>query len=93
MSKAKTLKVLSVITILEIIGTVVWPIVTGWGQLIGPAGLLLAVIFVFPIIYYIVFLVFLSRYTKREKEDQNIGLLVFFNILPIAGLLYVMDVF
>lgn len=93
MSKAKTLKVLSVITILEIIGMVVWPIITGWGQLIGPAGLLLAVIFVFPFIYYIAFLIFLSRYAKRETQDQNIGLVIFFNVVPIIGLLYVLDVF
>lgn len=93
MNKAQTLKVLSIITFLEIIAMVVWPIVTGWGQLIGPAGLLLAVIFVFPLIYYVVFLVFLSRYAKREAQDQNIGLVIFFNILPIIGLLYVLDVF
>jgi hypothetical protein len=93
MSKAKTLKVLSVITILEIIGMVAWPVILGWGQLIGPAGKLLFTIFLLPFIYYIAFFVFLSRYAKREKNDQNIGLLIFSNVVPIIGLLYVLDVF
>jgi uncharacterized membrane protein YhaH (DUF805 family) len=93
MSKAKTLKVLSVITILEIIGMVAWPVILGWGQLIGPAGKLLLTIFLLPFIYYIAFFIFLSRYVKREKDDQNIGLLIFSNVVPIIGLLYVLDVF
>jgi uncharacterized membrane protein YhaH (DUF805 family) len=93
MSKAKTLKVLSVITILEIIGMVAWPVILGWGQLIGPAGKLLFTIFLLPFIYYIAFFVFLSRCAKREKDDQNIGLLIFSNVVPIIGLLYVLDVF
>lgn len=61
MSKAQTLKVLSVITLLEIVGMVIWPIILGWGQLRSSAGLLLSVIFVFPLIYYVVFIIFLSR--------------------------------
>jgi len=93
MSKIKTLKVLSVITFLEIIGMVAWPVILGWGQLIGPAGKLLFTIFIFPFFYYIAFLIFLSRYAKREKDDQNIGLVIFLNVAPIIGLLYVLDVF
>jgi hypothetical protein len=60
MSKAKTLKVLSVITILEIIGMVAWPVILGWGQLIGPAGKLLFTIFLFPL-----FTTLLSLYSFR----------------------------
>ncbi|QEM14099.1 hypothetical protein [Mucilaginibacter rubeus] len=93
MSKAKTLKVLSFITILEIAGMVAWPVILGWGQLIGPAGKLLFTIFLLPFFYYIAFLIFLPRYAKREKEDQNIGLMIFLNVIPIIGLLYVLDVF
>ena len=93
MSKAQTLKVLSVITFFEIVGMVVWPIILGWGQLMSSAGLLLFTIFLLPFIYYIGFFVFLSRYVKRENNDQNIGLLIFSNVVPIIGLLYVLDVF
>ncbi|SEO76952.1 hypothetical protein SAMN05192574_112123 [Mucilaginibacter gossypiicola] len=93
MSKAKTLKALSVITFLEIIAMVAWPVILGWGQLIGPAGKLLFTIFILPFFYYIGFLIFLSRYAKREKDDQNIGLIIFSNIIPIIGLLYVLDIF
>ncbi|MET3502974.1 hypothetical protein ABIC45_004611 [Mucilaginibacter rubeus] len=93
MSKAQTLKILSVITFLEIVGMVVWPIILGWGQLMSSAGKLLFTIFLLPFIYYIGFFVFLSRYVKRENNDQNIGLLIFSNVVPIIGLLYVLDVF
>lgn len=93
MSKAKTLKILSVITVLEIIGMIIWPIILGWGQLVSFAGLLLSVIFVFPLIYYVVFMIFLSRYAQREAQDQNIGLVIFLNVLPVIVLLYVLDVF
>ncbi|QEM05655.1 hypothetical protein DIU31_019830 [Mucilaginibacter rubeus] len=93
MSKAQTLKVLSVITFLEIVGMVVWPIILGWGQLMSSAGLLLSVIFVFPLIYYVVFIIFLSRYAQRDVQDQNIGLVIFLNVLPVIALLYVLDVF
>ncbi|WPV00061.1 hypothetical protein SNE26_29040 [Mucilaginibacter sp. cycad4] len=93
MCKAKTLKVLSVITFLEIIGMLIWPIILGWGQLMSSAGLLLSVIFIFPLIYYVVFIIFLSRYAQREAQDQNIGLVIFLNVLPVMVLLYVLDVF
>lgn len=93
MSKAQTLKVLSVITFLEIVGMVIWPIVLRWGRLRSSAGLLLSVIFVFPLIYYIIFMIFLSRYAQRDVQDQNIGLVIFLNVLPVVVLLYVLDVF
>ena len=93
MSKAQTLKVLSVITFFEIVGMVVWPIILGWGQLMSSAGLLLSVIFVFPLIYYVVFIIFLSHYAQRNVQDQNIGLVIFLNVLPVIVLLYVLDVF
>ncbi|MFS2187335.1 hypothetical protein ACCC92_11725 [Mucilaginibacter sp. Mucisp84] len=93
MSKAQTLKVLSVITFLEIVGMVVWPIILGWGQLMSSAGLLLSVIFVFPLIYYVVFIIFLSHYAQRNVQDQNIGLVIFLNVLPVIVLLYVLDVY
>lgn len=93
MSKAKTLKVLSVITFLEIIGMIAWPVILGWGQLQSAAGILLAAIFAVPLIYYVIFTIFLARYAKREPEDQNIGLVIFLNVLPIIFLVYILDIF
>jgi hypothetical protein len=93
MSKVKALKVLSIITVIEIIGMVVWPIQIGWGQVLGPAGKLLFEIFTIPFIYYVAFLIFLSRYAKKKTEDQNIGLVIFFNVMPIVGLVYLLDLF
>jgi hypothetical protein len=94
MSKAKTLNVLFIITILEVIGMIAWPIILGWGQLIGPAGILLAVIFAVPFAYYIIFAIYLRRYySKRKAEDQNLGLMMFLNVLPIILLVYILDIF
>ncbi|MEO3404271.1 hypothetical protein AAFN85_10230 [Mucilaginibacter sp. CAU 1740] len=94
MSKAKTLNVLFIITILEVVGMIAWPIILGWGQLLGPAGILLAVIFAVPFVYYILFAAYLTRYySKRKPEDQNIGLVVFLNVLPIIFLVYILDIF
>ncbi|PWK80615.1 hypothetical protein LX99_01084 [Mucilaginibacter oryzae] len=91
MSKAKTLKVLSIITFLEIIGMIAWPIILGWGQLFSAAGAVLAAIFAIPLIYYVIFVIFLARYAKREPEDQNIGLVIFLNVLPIIFMVYLLD--
>lgn len=94
MSKAKTLKALYIFTILEAVGMIAWPIKLGWGQLISVAGALLAAIFVIPFIYYVIFALFLSlNYSKRKAEDQNIGLMIFLNVLPVVLLLYILDIF
>jgi hypothetical protein len=39
-------------------------------------------------IYYTIFIIFLARYSKREAQDQNIGIVIFFNLLPIILITY-----
>ncbi|AYL98966.1 hypothetical protein [Mucilaginibacter celer] len=93
-AKTKTLNVLFIIAILEVIGMIAWPVILGWGQLIGPAGKLLAAIFALPFVYYIIFAGYLKGYySKRKPEDQNIGLMVFLNVLPLIFLVYILDIF
>lgn len=91
MSKAKTLKILSVVTFLEVITSVAWPIQMTYKQPLGPAALLLYAIFAIPFIYYTLFIIFLARYAKRDADDQNIGLVIFFNVLPIIAGIYLFD--
>jgi hypothetical protein len=90
-NKPKVLKVISIVTFIEIIASVAWPIKMTYKQIPGLGALVVWAIFAIPFIYYTIFIIFLARYSKREAEDQNIGLVIFLNLLPIVLGIYVFD--
>lgn len=90
-NKPKVLKVISIVTFIEIIASVAWPIKMTYKQILGLGALVVWAIFAIPFIYYTIFIIFLARYSKREAEDQNIGLVIFLNLLPIVLGIYVFD--
>ncbi|MDB5147263.1 MAG: hypothetical protein JWQ57_1283 [Mucilaginibacter sp.] len=90
-NKPKALKVISIVTFIEIIASVAWPIKMTYKQILGLGALIIWAISAIPFIYYTIFIIFLARYSKREAEDQNIGLVIFFNLLPIVLGVYFFD--
>lgn len=87
-NKAKVLKFISVVAFIELIAAVVWPV-----EIISthPPGLGVFVVmpvFVIAFIYYAIFIIFLSRYSKKAAEDQNIGVVIFFNVLPVIAAIF-----
>jgi len=88
-NKARALKVISIITFIELIISVAWPIEIISTHPVGLGVFVVIPIFAIAFIYYAIFIIFLSRYSKKAADDQNIGTVIFFNVLPvIAAILF-----
>lgn len=87
-NKAKAIKLFSIITFIEIIISIAWPIKITSERNLELGSLIIWAISAMAFIYYTIFIIFLARYSKREAQDQNIGIVIFFNLLPIILITY-----
>ncbi len=82
MKKIGAVDVIAIITFIELIASIVLPfVVINNGMELG--AIIIGFVFVTLIIYYAIFIMFLSRYSKRKLEEQNIAVLIFLNLLPL----------
>lgn len=93
MNTAKALRVILIITCIQLIICVVWPIYLFYTENLGLGVFAIGFIFVTLIFYYLVYLVFLTRYIETKPVEPKFGLVIFFNILPITiyALIFLFD--
>jgi len=82
MKKSTLLNVIAVGTLIELLSFIILPFVVLKNSM-ELGAVVLGFIFIVLIIYYTAFVFFLARYSKREPERQNIGLVIFLNLLPL----------
>lgn len=83
MNKAGALRLILIITCIELLASIVWPAYILSTQNLELGALIIGVIFAILIIYYLVYLIFIIRYSRRNPMGQSISLAVLLNVLPI----------
>ena len=83
MNKLRILNIISVISFIELIACVAYPAYVMNTQNLELGALVLGFVFGALIIYYIIFILFISRYSKKEETEQNIGWVIFLDIAPL----------
>ncbi|SDD65822.1 hypothetical protein SAMN05216464_102201 [Mucilaginibacter pineti] len=93
MNTAKALKVILIITCIQLLIFIAWPIYIFSTENLGLGVFGIGFIFASLMIYYLVYLVSLTRYIETKPIEPKVGSRIFFNILPIIiyALIFLFD--
>jgi hypothetical protein len=90
MRKAVLLNIILIVTFIELLASIILPffVITNG---MGLGAVIFGALFIVLIIYFLIYLIFLTRYVKREEDSQSIPLVIFLNILPfiLLGFLWI----
>jgi hypothetical protein len=85
MRKATFLNIILILTFIELLTSIILPFFVIKNGM-GLGAVIFGALFIVLIIYFLIYLIFLTRYVKREEVSQSIPLVIFLNILPFISL-------